>query len=229
MVNKLKEGIRQYKDRQFTESLTSLLSVPSGNPENNLELAYYIGLCYARLERLDDSLVYLEQVVTADTDLARVYQCRLLLAVIYTRTGRMRLADFELRKLIDAGYESIQVFCSLGFIAFENGDIEASVEWYEKALSLDSTNTTALNGIGFVLADTGKELTKALTYCKKAVDEDPENPAYLDSLGWVYYKLGLFPEAKTHTRRAKEYAPDNKIIVSHLEDIMNSLFSGIGG
>lgn len=229
MANKLKDGIRLYKERQFTESLTAFLSVPAGNPENNIELAYYIGLCYARLERHDDALVYLEQVVTSDTDLARVYQCRLLLAVIYTRTGRMRLADFELRKLIDAGYESVQVFCSLGFIAYEQGDIDAATEWYDKALAIDPKNSTALNGIGYVLADVGKDLTRALTFCKKALDSDPDNPAYLDSLGWVYYKLGLFPEAKTHTRRAKEYAPDNKIIVSHLDEIIHSIFSGTGG
>ncbi|HKL86179.1 MAG TPA: tetratricopeptide repeat protein [Treponemataceae bacterium] len=229
MANKLKEGISLYKNRQYTESLTAFLSVPSGIPENNLELAYYIGLCYARLDRNDDSLVYLEQVVTADTDLARVFQCRLLLAVIYTRTGRMRLADFELRKIIDSGYESVQVFCSLGYIAYEHGDIEAAIEWYDKSLSLDPSNATALNGLGYVLADTGKDLTRALTFCKKAVDADHENPAYLDSLGWVYYKLGLFPEAKTHTRRAKEYAPNNKIIVGHLDDIIKAIFSGNGG
>lgn len=216
----LKDGIKLYKGGDFEGALVALLSVPAGNPGNNLELAYYIGLCYARLERYDDSLVYLEQVVTADTDLARVYQCRMLLSVIYSLTGRTRLADFELKKLLDSGYESTQVFCSLGFIAWEHSNAEEAVSWYEKALALDANNPTALNGLGYVLADEGRDLTKALTLCKKANDLDPDNPAYLDSLGWVYYKLGLDMEAKTYTRRARERMPGSSVISGHLSEIL---------
>jgi len=220
MADTIKTGIRLYRTNKYEDALVSFLGVPTGNTENNLELAYYIGLCYARLERYDDALVYLEQVVTADTDLARVYQCRMVLSVIYALTGRTRLADFELRKLIDAGYESSQVFCSLAYVAYEHQKIDEAVEWYEKAIALDGMNPTALNGLGYVLADEGKELTKALTMCKKAADQEPDNPAYLDSLGWVYYKLGLDTEAKTYTRRAREKAPENKLIGTHLSEIM---------
>lgn len=222
MAHTMNEGIRLYRMNKYPDALVSLLGVPNGNAENNLDLAYYIGLCYARLERYDDALVYLEQVVTADTDLARVYQCRMVLSVIYALTGRTRLADFELHKLIDAGYESTQVFCSLGYLAYEHKNIDESVEWYEKAIGLDGTNQTALNGLGYVLADEGRDLTRALTMCKKAFDSEPDNPAYLDSLGWVYYKLGLETEAKSYTRRAREKAPDNRVINAHMGEIMEN-------
>ena len=220
MADAMKDGIKLYRNNKYEDALVIFLGVPAGMPGNNLELAYYIGLCYARLERYDDALVYLEQVVTADTDLARVYQCRMVLSVIYTLTGRTRLADFELRKLIDAGYESAQVFCSLGFIAFEHEKIDEATDWYEKALAIDGTNSTALNGLGYVLADEGRDLTRALTMLKKATDMEPDNAAYLDSLGWVYYKLGLDLEAKNFTRRAREKAPDNGTIGKHLAEII---------
>jgi len=222
MADTMKDGVRLYKGGKYEDALAVFLGLPSGTSCSNLELAYYIGLCYARLVRYDDALVYLEQVVTADTDLARVYQCRLVLSVIYSLTGRTRLADFELRKLIEAGYESTQVFCSLGYIAFEHRNEADAVGWYEKALAIDASSPTALNGLGYVLADSGKDLTRALTMCKKAADSDPENPAYLDSLGWVYYKLGLQTEAKNFTRRARAKAPDNEIIGSHLSEILQS-------
>jgi tetratricopeptide (TPR) repeat protein len=215
----LKDGIRLYKGGDYEGSLVALLAVPAGNPSNNLELAYYIGLCYARLERYDDSLVYLEQVVTADTDLARVYQCRMLLSVIYSLTGRTRLADFELKKLIESGYESTQVFCSLGFIAWEHTNAEEAVSWYEKALSLDANNPTALNGLGYVLACEGKDVARALTCCRKAVDSDPENPAYLDSLGWAYYRLGFEAEAREYLSRALERAPGEAEIREHARSL----------
>lgn len=222
MTEVMKNGIELYRDGNYADALLEFLEQPAGEAANNLELAYFIGLCYARLERYEDALVYLEQVVTADSDLARVYQCRILLAVVYSFTGRTRLADFELRKLLEAGYESVQVYCSLGFVAFENGETEDAVQWYEKALDLDDVNPTALNGLGFILADTGGDYTRALTMCKKAVDADPENPAYLDSIGWVYHRLGFRQESLTFTRRALERAPDNKIIKNHLEEIQSA-------
>lgn len=226
MAETMKDGIRLYRNGKYEDALVVFLALPGGSGAGNMELAYYIGLCYARMERYDDALVYLEQVVTADTDLARVYQCRMVLSVIYSMTGRTRLADFELRKLIDAGYESAQVFCSLGYVAFSNDKPEEAVEWYEKALAIEPSSGTAMNGLGYVLADTGRDLTRALTMCKKAVDADPDNPAYLDSLGWVYYKLGLDTEAKTFTRRAKDYAPSNQIISNHLSEILGGTSGG---
>ena len=226
MTDAMKDGIRRYREGKYEDALVLFLGIPAGEAGKNLELAYHIGLCYARLERYDDSLAYLEQVVTADTDLARVYQCRMVLSVIYALTGRTRLAAFELNKLIEAGYESTQVFGSLGFIAYEQGESDEAVSWYEKALSLDGANSTALNGLGFVLADTGKDLTRALTMCRKALDAQPDNPAYLDSIGWVYYKLGLETEAKAYVRRARDKAPGNTVITDHLAEIMQ--FAGGG-
>ncbi len=219
MSDDLKDGIKLYRSGQYEDALVALIAVPAGKAENNLELAYYIGLCYARLERYEDALVYLEQVVTADTDLARVYQCRMVLSVIYTMTGRTRLAEFELGKLIDSGYESAQVFCSLGYIAFEHGKEDDAADWYEKALALEADNTTALNGLGYVLASSGKDLTRALSVCKKALDIKPDSATYLDSLGWVYYRLGLSIEAKTYIRRAMEKSPENQIIRSHYDTV----------
>ena len=226
MTDAMKDGIKRYRAGDYEDALVLFLGIPAGESGKNLELAYYIGLCYARLERYDDSLAYLEQVVTADTDLARVYQCRMVLSVIYALTGRTRLAGFELNKLVEAGYESTQVFGSLGFISYEQGDPDEAISWYEKALALDVSNSTALNGLGFVLADTGKDLTRALTMCRKALDAQPDNPAYLDSIGWVYYKLGLETEAKAYVRRARSKAPANAVIGEHLAEIMQTAGGG---
>jgi tetratricopeptide (TPR) repeat protein len=68
------------------------------DPGENTELAYFLGLCYTKLERYDEALLYLEQVVTAGQDPLRVYQCRLTLAYIYVITKRAKLAEFELKR-----------------------------------------------------------------------------------------------------------------------------------
>ena len=113
--NSLNEGIALYNQKNYADALTSFLSIATDDV-NPVEVAYYVGLCYSKLERYDDALLYLEQVVTAenemasDLDLQRVLQCRYLLAVIYCTTGRRKLADFELKQLLDLGYKKASVY-----------------------------------------------------------------------------------------------------------------------
>ena len=213
------EGISLYKKGDYTSALTFFISLPENSGIDNIELAYYIGLCYAKLERYDDALLYLEQVITSETQSPRVLQCRYLLAVIYCLSGRKKLADFELNKLLDTGYKPASVYASLAYVAWEQGKVDLSLDYYEKALDDDSENPTALNGLGYVLACEGEDLTKALSCCKKALDILPESAACLDSLGWVYYKMGLYSESKKFLNRAMKADSSNPIIVEHLQEV----------
>jgi tetratricopeptide (TPR) repeat protein len=64
---------------------------------------------------------------------------------------------------------------------------EPAEEAFRKVLAADPQNATALNYLGYMLADRGVKLDEALGMIKKAVDLDPSNGAYLDSLGWAYF------------------------------------------
>ena len=211
--------------RNYKDALAVFLSISPDENVNNIDLAYYVGLSYARLKRYDEALLYLEQVVTGATgsngalDTKRVYQCRLTLAVIYTKTDRPRLADYELQKLKESGYQTPEVLGALAYTAWVQGKQDESVELYEKVLELNPENSTALNGLGYVLACLDRDLTRALSLCKKAVDMHPDNPAFLDSLGWVYFKLGLYKEAKNYIKRARDKDSKSPEIVEHFSAI----------
>jgi tetratricopeptide (TPR) repeat protein len=215
----LGEGIRLYRLKRWDFALVELLSVNNErfSPEENTELAYYLGLCYTKLERYDDALLYLEQVVTSSQDLLRTYQCRMVLAYIYAITKRSKMAEFELRRLVSSGFESVQLYTTLAFAAWTQRHAKQAVEYYEKALDLDGKNANALNGLGFILVETDMDLTRGLKCCKKAVDLKPNNPAYLDSLGWAYFKNGELLEARTWLRRALDAAPHMKEIKEHVK------------
>ncbi len=217
--NVLAKGISLYVQKKYTDALTFFLSLPDDSGADNIELAYYIGLCYARLEKYDDSLMYLEQVVTGGKDYRRVLQCRYLLAIIYVKSGRKRLADFELNKLLETGYKTADVLASLAFICWENHDIDKALDYYSQSLEKDADNVTALNGMGYVLAEEGRDLTRALGCCKKALENAPGNAACLDSLGWVYYKLGLLEEAGKYLGQAQKKFPHNKEIKNHINSL----------
>ena len=218
----LEEGIRLFAIKRWDRALEEFLKIDCSGfeQEDNAELAYYLGLCYTKLERYDDALLYLEQVVTANIDPLRVYQCRLALAYIYVITGRSKLAEFELGRLAKGGYESIQIYTTMAYAAWAQKQYQKAVDFYEKALDMDDNNTTALNGLGYILADSDIDVKRGIKLCRRAVDKKPQSAAYLDSLGWAYFKNGDLLEARRWLRRAFEISPHQKEIKKHMKVVV---------
>ena len=86
--NILQSGKNLYSQKAYEDALAFFLSLPSDVVVDKIEVSYYLGLCYTKLQRYDDALLFLEQVVTSGTQLDRVLQCRFLLAIIYALSGR---------------------------------------------------------------------------------------------------------------------------------------------
>jgi tetratricopeptide (TPR) repeat protein len=216
---KIREGVRLYRLRRWDKALTEFLAKDTSDfsGEEKMELAYYLGLCYTKLEQYEKALDFLEQVVTSGRDFLRVFQCRMTLAYIYVITKRVKMAEYELNKLQSIGLESPILYNTLAYAAWIQKQNKNAVELYEKTLEIDSDNTTAMNSMGYILADSGMDVMRALRLCRKAVDSKPQSAAYLDSLGWAYYKSGETLEARTWLRRALEIAPDEEEIKKHFK------------
>ena len=213
---------RLYKAKRYQKALAVLHSVDE-DPAENPELSYYLGLCYSQTEQYDEALLYLEQVVTTHPDFLHLYQCRLLLAVIYTNTERYSLAEYEIKQLIDGGYASVQVYSVYSYLLFQQQRSEESLKYINMAMELDPENPNVLNSSGYIEAEEGYNLDKALDLCKQAVRKQPEQAAYLDSLGWVYYKLGKFSEAHRYIKRAYQLSDNHPIIKSHLKAVAKEI------
>jgi Flp pilus assembly protein TadD len=145
------------------------------------------------------------------------------LAYIYVITHRSRLAEFELGQLIKNGFSSAQIYTTLAYAAWMQKNSAKALELYEKALEMDGNNTTAMNGIGYILVDTDRDLMRGLRLCRKAVDKRPQNAAYLDSLGWAYYKSGDSQEARVWFRRALDLAPSREEIRRHMRIVVEDM------
>lgn len=86
-------------------------------------------------------------------------------------------------------------------------------------LKLDPQNAAALNALGYTLADRTTRYQEALKLISQAVELSPNDPFYLDSLGWVYYRLGNMTEAEHYLRQAYEIQPDAEF-AAHLGEVL---------
>jgi tetratricopeptide (TPR) repeat protein len=67
-------------------------------------------------------------------------------------------------------------------------------------------------------AERGLHLEKALAMSRSALQIDPENGSYLDTLGWIYFQMGKFDDAYRELRKAAEVEPEESVILEHLGD-----------
>jgi Flp pilus assembly protein TadD len=93
-------------------------------------------------------------------------------------------------------------------------------EAFLELLELDPDDANAANYLGYLWADRDVRLLEALELINRAVAVDPENPAYLDSLGWVHYRLGSMEEAEFWLRRAIEINDGDGTVLAHLGEVL---------
>jgi len=222
MASAFEAAKRLYNTKRYEKSLGVLLTIDE-DPSENPDLSYYLGLCYSRLGQYDEALLHLEQVVTTYPDFLHLYQCRLLLAVIYSITERYSLSEYELKQLLEGGYTSVQVYSVYSYVMFQQGKQEESLNFIFKAMELDPENANILNSTGYIKAEQGRDLEKALDLCKRAVRKEPEQAAYLDSLGWVYYKMGKYREAHRYIKKAYQISNKHPVIRSHLNKVAEEI------
>ncbi len=94
-----------------------------------------------------------------------------------------------------------------------------SIDAYRDVLGIDPENALALNNLAYLYAERGENLDEAMKYAKQAVDQAPENPVFLDTLGWLYYKTNEYGKAREIIEKALSKAQDEPEIYEHLAEI----------
>lgn len=99
-------------------------------------------------------------------------------------------------------------------------DAEAA---FRQVLAREPENAAVLNYLGYMLADRGERLDESVAYLKRAVQKEPYNGSYLDSLGWAYYKANKLDLAEINLRRAADQLRGNSVVQDHFGDLLFKL------
>ena len=110
-------------------------------------------------------------------------------------------------------------YFQVGALLERKGDENKSIEYLEKALELKPDYDEALNHLGYMWAEKGKNLPKARAMIEQALKAEPENPAYMDSMGWVLFKLAKHSEALDWLLKARQRMTEpDATVLDHVGD-----------
>ena len=112
-----------------------------------------------------------------------------------------------------------------GVIAERAGEHEAATKHFLSCIEMDEDHAAALNYLGYMWAERGENLADAEKFIRRALQSEPENAAYLDSLGWVLFQQGRYHEALDPLQRASQLAASDPdpTIEEHLGDVLDKL------
>ncbi|MEM7393193.1 MAG: tetratricopeptide repeat protein, partial [Verrucomicrobiota bacterium] len=105
----------------------------------------------------------------------------------------------------------------------QTGRMKKAEELFHRCIELNPQYGEAYNYLAYMWAEKGMKLDQALEYVLKALDLEPENGAFIDTLGWIYYMQGKHEEALVQIRKALQIYPDDQTINDHMGDIKDKL------
>jgi tetratricopeptide (TPR) repeat protein len=148
------------------------------------------------------------------------------IAQVYERARRYKEAEEAARAaeiLPGQPRDNEMVWFILGAIYERQKLYDRAEAQFKKALAVNPKNGPVLNYYGYMLGDLGLRLDEAASLVNRALKEEPFNGAYLDSLGWIYYRQNKLDDAEATLRKALERDAHDPTIHSHLGDVYAKL------
>jgi len=177
--------------------------------------AIRISLLYRDKGEIGEAINFLENAIKNIPDKP---ETMLYLGSFYEEKEEFDNAEKILKKALIIDPKNIELHFRLGVVYDKWDKKEAAIESMKTVINLDPHNANALNYVGYIYAELGINLDEAERLIKEALKYSPDDGYITDSLGWVYYKKGLYKDALKLLKKAVDLVPDDPIILEHLGD-----------
>ena len=198
------------KDWQEAISYFELLRKKEETSSILARLSYY----YSLNGQGSKAIKYLKKAVVLDPKNPDYYY---LLALAYNDDKEYSDAEKNFRIALKLRPDSSDVYFHMGVMFDEEGKFDEAVSNLEKAVELDPKSARALNYLSYTYSERYMKLDRAGDLAQRAIAIDPENPAFIDSLGWAYFRQNKFEDAEKYLQSASEKV-DDATILGHLGD-----------
>ena len=171
----------------------------------------------ARLGRSGEAATYLEGAIKRDS---KSPELAFALAETYAAQKRFDEAVRVIEQAETAFGESDEFTLRLATFYDQAGRVADAERELRRMIERDPLDGNALNYLGYMLADRTDRHTEAVELIERALRGEPDNPAYLDSLGWALFKQGKVDAALDPLARAAAAIPSNSVIQDHFGDLL---------
>lgn len=177
------------KEGDLDEAIGLVVRLAERQPDQT-GIQLYLGILQSYAERYEDALA------------------------TFSRTEELAAEDPLGKLLLDAEF-----YFNFAAAAERTGAFDRAEELFEKVLTLDPSHLHTLNYLAYMWAERGVKLKEATERVTAALALEPDNAAFLDTLGWIRYKEGRYEDALKEIERAANLLPEDATIVDHLGDI----------
>ncbi|GMR22111.1 MAG: hypothetical protein BMS9Abin37_0439 [Acidobacteriota bacterium] len=138
---------------------------------------------------------------------------------IYQQQKRYADAEAFVRGRLAESSDSVALMFQLGAVLERQGKLAEAEAMFETILEMEPDSAATLNYLGYMLAEQDRRLDESLELIQRALAQDPYNGAYLDSLGWVYFKMGKLDLAEDSLLKAIGSLRLTGVVYDHLGDL----------
>jgi tetratricopeptide (TPR) repeat protein len=217
------EIIDTYRDAKQWPQATAAAKEAVQKLPNDRDLRMVLDAQLADTGQLDQAVADMRSMLKGGAEDRDVY---VRLGIVYTRAKQW---DDALQALAKAEEVSTKAD-DKAYVLFLRGDLyqrqknfDAAEVEFKKVLSMtpptDPQAAATLNYLGYMNADRGVKLEESLNLIKQALTFEPNNPAYLDSVGWAYFKLGKYDLAEDNLNKAASHMGSDPTVQEHLGDL----------
>jgi tetratricopeptide (TPR) repeat protein len=205
-----------FDNRKYDDAIVVLKSAIEYFPEN-FAVNLMLGLALSQSDKHSEAKGFLKKAVELNSaDVTALSAYGYTLSQLKENTE----AITYLNKALDIKPDDVNLMGTLGLI-YDSMQLWTECDSiYELALSKDSMNALVNNNYAYSLSERGLQLERALGMVKISIKADPENSSYLDTIGWVYFKLGNYSEAKEYIEKAIKASGESAVGLEHLADIL---------
>ncbi|MHB1686884.1 MAG: tetratricopeptide repeat protein [Ignavibacteriaceae bacterium] len=204
-----------FDNHKYDEAVKVMSEAVKSFPED-FRVNLILGLALSQNGKNSDAKGYLQKAVELDsTDVTA------LSAYGYT-LNQLKENDeaiIYLKKALAISPNDVNLLGTLGLIYDSQEKWNECDSVYQKALSIDSTNALINNNYAYSLSERGIKLDEALGMSKLSIKAEPANSAYLDTMGWIYFKMKNYSEAEEYVQKALTIGGNKPDELEHLGDI----------
>lgn len=208
-----------FDNHKYDEAVKLMTEAIKYFPED-FRVNLILGLALSQNGKYYDSRGYLQKAAILDsTDITALSAYGFTLSQLKENDE----AIIYLEKALAISPNDINLLGTLGLIFDTQKKWNECDSIYQKALSIDSSNALINNNYAYSLSERGIKLDEALRMSTLAVKAEPKNSAYLDTMGWIYFKMGNYTEAEKYVQESLTIGGDKSDELEHLGDIESKM------